>query len=116
MQLSDFADAGDLDASFLPEWEWAIAYGLVKGYEDDTLRPQQSIRRIEAVVLLSRCLPEVEATGEAIAFTDVPDWAKDDVDRLSAAGLLLGYGDGTLGAEDPLTVEQLYAILRRASA
>lgn len=67
-------------------------------------------------MLLSRCLPEVEATGEAIAFTDVPDWAKADVDRLSAAGLLLGYGDGTLGAEDPLTVEQLYAILRRASA
>ena len=90
--------------------------GLVKGYEDGTLRPRQTISRIEAFVLLSRCLPELEATGEVIAFTDVPDWAKTDIDRLSAAGLLLGYGDGTLGAEDPLTVEQLYDILRRAAA
>ena len=114
--LSDYADAGDLDASFLPEWEWAVAYGLVKGYEDGALRPQQTIRRIEAFVLLSRCLAEVEAAGEALAFTDVPDWAKADVDRLSAAGLLEGYGDGTLGAEDPLTVEQLYTIIRRAGA
>ena len=114
--LSDFADASEIDVSFIPEWERAAMNGLVKGYEDGTLRPRQTISRIEAFVLLSRCLPALEAAGEPAEFTDVPDWAKADIDRLSAAGLVEGYGDGTLGADDPLTVEQLYNILRRAMA
>ena len=33
--------------------------------------------------------------------------ADGDIDRLSGAGLVRGYGDGTLGAADNLTVEQV---------
>ena len=46
---------------------------------------------------------------------DNMDWAKADVDRLSAAGLVKGYGDGTLGAADQLTVEQVGILMERLS-
>ena len=112
-QLTDFPDAQDVNASYLAEWELAVRCGLLRGYEDHTLRPLGILTYAEALVLLSRCLPAPEAVGEPVAFTDVPDWAKDDIDRLSAAGLVLAYGDGTLGASDALTVAQVSLLLER---
>ena len=89
---------------------------MLRGYEDGTLRPGSSIRRVEALVILSRCLPELEPTREAIPFTDLPAWAKGDLDRLSAAGLVEGYGGGVLGADDLLTVEQVGILTARLEA
>ena len=93
----------------------AVSAGILKGYPDGTLRPGEPITRAEALVLLSRCLPELEAKREPIAFTDVPAWAKKDVDRLSAAGLVEGYGNGRLGTGDLLTVAQAVLLAQRAA-
>lgn len=111
--LSAFTDAAEVSASFLPELEYAAASGVIKGYGDGTLRPQETIKRVEAFVLLSRCLPDLEPTGEAVSFSDVPAWAKADIDRLSAAGLVYGVGGGRLGASSPLTVAQVETIVER---
>ena len=114
--LEAFSDASEVHVWYRSELAAAVSAGILRGYEDGTLRPQGTVRRVEALVLLSRCLPELEASGEAIAFSDVPDWAKDDVDRLSAAGLVQGYGDSLLGANDLLTVEQVGILLERCFA
>ena len=105
--LNVFSDGGTVTPWYRDEVSAAVEGGMLRGYEDGTLRPGASIRRVEALVILSRCLPELEAAQEAIVFTDLPDWAKEDVDRLSAAGLVQGYGGGVLGADDLLTVEQV---------
>ena len=110
---ADFFDADAADACFLPEWEQAVEQGLLRGYEDRTLRPHSVMPRVEAFVLLSRCLPALEPAGEPAAFTDVPDWAEADIARLSAAGIVRGCGDGRLGADDPITVEQVSVLLAR---
>lgn len=114
--LEAFADAAEIHDWYRTELTAAVSAGILQGYGDSTLRPQSTIRRIEAFVLLSRCLPELQATGEAIPFTDLPAWAKDDVDRLSAAGLVQGSGSGVLGANDLLTVEQVNTLLLRCRA
>ena len=114
--LEAFSDTEQISAWYRPELAAAAATGVLKGYEDGTLRPEGTVRRVEALVLLSRCLPAPEAKGEALAFSDVPDWAKADIDRLSAAGLVEGYGDGVLGADDLLTVEQVGILLERLAA
>ncbi len=113
--LSGFSDAGEVSAWFAPELEQAAASGVLKGYEDGTMRPQETVSRIEALVLLSRCLPELDRVQEPIEFADVPDWAREDIDRLSAAGLVEGYGEGSLGAYDSLTVEQVGILTSRLS-
>ena len=113
--LSVFTDAATSSTYYTPELAAAVEKGILNGYSDHTLRPQNTISRVEAMVLLSRCLPELGKTSDAISFTDVPAWAKRDIDRLSAAGLVLGYGDGTLGASDDLTVEQVKILAARIS-
>lgn len=111
--LDVFSDAAAVTPWYKDEVSAAVDGGMLRGYEDGTLRPGASLRRVEALVILSRCLPELEAVQEAIAFTDLPDWAKVDVDRLSAAGLVQGYGGGVLGADDMLTVEQVGILTSR---
>ena len=113
--LSSFADAQDVNEIFAPELAQAVEDGIIKGYEDNTLRPQETISRVEALTILARMLPETEAMREPLAFFDVPEWAKDSIDRLSAAGLVEGYGNGLLGSYDDLNVEQISILTARVS-
>lgn len=114
--LAEFADADAVSAYYAGEMATAVENGIINGYTDKTLRPQSTISRIEALVILSRCLPELKETTAAITFTDVPVWAKSDIDRLSKAGLVLGYDNGLLGAGDNLTVEQVGILTARVRA
>ena len=114
--LSSFADASRITVWYRDDLAAAVSCGLLRGYEDNTLRPGEGIARIEAFALLSRCLPDLTPVTEPLVFTDTPDWAKADIDRLTAAGLVQGYGDGTLGAADQLTVEQVGILLQRMSS
>jgi TPR repeat protein len=111
--LEGFADADTVSPQYRDGVAKAVAAGVVRGYEDGTLRPQAPVSRLEALVLLSRCLPELAAICDAASFSDVPEWAKADVERLSAAGLLPG-GDGVLGAKDALTADQVDLLADRA--
>ena len=111
--LDAFSDAESVSPWYRDSLASAVSNGVMKGYEDGTLRPKNTISRVEAMVILSRCLPSLEATGEAIDFSDVPAWAKADIDRLSSAGIVKGYGDGRLGATDDLTVEQVQLLVSR---
>lgn len=112
--LDMFSDAEKISAAYREDISRAVVGGILKGYEDRTIRPTESVSRIEAMVMLARCVPELEATGEEIAFTDVPDWAKEDIAYLSKAGLVKGYGDGTMGANDFITVEQVGLLVARS--
>ena len=114
--LSSFADASEIGEAYFDDLSRAVNAGVLRGYSDGTLRPKDPIRRVEALVLFSRILPELEAVQEPIAFSDVPGWAREDIDRLSAAGLVLGYGDGTLGSDDLITVEQVGLLTDRSDA
>ena len=111
--LSAFSDADDISEIYAAELAQAVKDGVIKGYEDSTLRPQATICRVEALAILDRMLPEKEAVREAIAFSDVPQWAKASIDNLSAAGIVEGYGDGLLGAYDNLTIEQIAILVAR---
>ena len=42
--------------------------------------------------MLSRCVPSLTETEEAIEFTDVPQWAKEEITYLSKAGFDSVYG------------------------
>ena len=111
--LSAFADSDAISPWLRESMETAVSAGIVLGYKDGTLHPEQSIRRVEAFAILARCLPELTSTEGAAAFSDVPKWAKADLDRLSAAGIAAGYPDGRLGADDFLTAAQLKQLAER---
>ena len=111
------ADAGQISEEYQNDVALCVANGLVNGYDDNTLRPKDEIVRVEALVLLSRALKAdlMEAEPD-IAYTDVPDWASNDISRLTKAGMVRGVGDNLLGAEENLTVEQVKLLTDRVDA
>ena len=114
--LKRFEDSDDIDEHFREDFARAVSNGVVYGYDDSTLKPQEHISRVEALTILARCMEdaeEVEPVRDTIEFTDVPEWAKKNIDVLSAAGIVEGYGDGKLGTEDMLTAEQLKKLTDR---
>lgn len=73
------------------------SYGIVKGYEDNTYRPDNTVTRAEFAVMLHRVLNTDLATiseDEAadLPFTDVPKdhWAYDIIAELYQAGIING--------------------------
>jgi putative endopeptidase len=117
--LSTFADKDDISDEYVSDMEKAVTNGIVRGYEDKTLQPKENITRLEALVMLARSIPkdktdDTENTAEPVKFTDVPEWAEEDIDTLTKAGLVKGYGDGRLGSEDNITTEQVKLLTDRS--
>lgn len=114
--LKKFKDSGKIASAYTREIAAAVSNDMVTGYADGTFRPQAPITRTEALVILNRVLSVRTLPAlEDISFADTPEWAEEDIDRLASAGVVKGYGDGILGAEDPLTTEQVSILAGRAA-
>ena len=74
--LDIFSDSDKISDEYREDISRAIVGGILKGYDDRTIRPTETVTRIEAMVMLARSIPNLEQTGEVIDFTDVPGWAK----------------------------------------
>ena len=94
----------------------AVEEGWVRGYEDATVRPKEPITRLEGLLILSRILAGRSLPqGDRKEFADIPSWAQAELEPLLRAGIVQGYGNGLLGAEDLLTWEQTKTLTERAA-
>ena len=96
----------------------AVAYvyrqGLMSGTAQDQFSPDLTTNRAMLVTILYRLAGSPGVDGGS-AFTDVSggDWFASGVAWASANGIVTGYGDGRFGPNDPITREQMAAILYR---
>ena len=88
--------------------------GLMTGTDSTHFQPNAVITRGMIVAMLWRMEDQPEASRVA-AFSDVAENAyyADAVAWADEIGLVKGYANGTFGASDPITREQLAAILYR---
>ena len=52
--LSGFPDAGDIQSYATQALSWAVAEGLLQGFEDDSLQPQSTATRAQIATILMR--------------------------------------------------------------
>lgn len=106
------------DYSDIPENAWykdAAAYvsnqGIMTGTARDRFDPDSTVTRAQLAQILYAM--ENKPESKAGSFSDVPDgaWFADAVNWASAGRLVAGYGDGRFGPNDPVTREQLIAVL-----
>ena len=96
------------------------AAGILTGYADGTVRPNESISRARAMVMLARALG-IEAAGTSVlnGYADaanVPDWARCYVAALLRADIVSGVSGSRLAALANITRAQFVTILDRAIA
>ena len=108
-----FADVS-ADAWFSEAAVWCRDNGIMSGTSDTTFSPNSTMTRAMLATVLYRAAGSPAATGGA-SFTDVSDSAyyHNAASWASANGIVSGYGNGLFGSNDPVTREQLAAILWR---
>ena len=108
------------DAWYYDAINRCAAAGILKGYADGTVRPNETISRVRAMVMLARALG-IEAAGTSVlnGYADaanVPDWARGYVAALIRAGIVSGVSGSRLAALADITRAQFVTILDRAIA
>jgi uncharacterized repeat protein (TIGR01451 family) len=90
--------------------------GVVKGYEDNTCRPEVRVTRLEFAVMVARLLKLAPVDGPLI-FTDsdqIPTWAKAQVAAAVKAGIITGRPDGSFDPSASVTRAEMAVMLVRA--
>lgn len=117
-----FREAGaELPFTDVPSGAWyaegvgyAYEHGLMNGISDTTFAPDLTTSRAMIATILWRLegSPKVNYTEK---FDDVASgaWYYDAIRWAAKEGIVTGYGDGTFGPDDPITREQMAAMLYR---
>lgn len=99
------------DTDQIPQWalntvKAAVDLGIMQGKTlsdtETVFAPNDTVTRGEAFTILGRVLPN-KLYKQSLEFIDrdqVPQWAMDSLEKLNGAGLVSGYEDNTLRAEE----------------
>lgn len=91
--------------------EW-MDYGIINGYEDGTIRPNNKITRAEMTAMLDRVMDY--QTKADNTFSDLSDsWYTDVILKANAAGVISGYPDGTVKPDATITRQEAVAMFSR---
>ena len=121
MKLTAFAAVEDTGFSDVSADAWyadAVAYvrdnGLMSGTSAAAFDPDGTMTRAMLAQTLYRAAGSPAVSGSD-SFTDTAEgaWYADAVLWASRQGVISGYGSGLFGTDDPVTREQIAAILWR---
>ncbi len=104
----------DLDAWYHDGIHFCVDRELMIGTSKTTFAPEMDTSRAMIATILWRLRGSKTASG-TIPYPDVPDgtWYTEAVRWATQEGVVKGYGDGNFGPADPITREQLAAMLYR---
>ncbi|MDQ2087713.1 S-layer homology domain-containing protein [Herbivorax sp. ANBcel31] len=107
----------DIDDHWSKEFALKLVdLGVLTGYPDNTLRPDQKITRAEGVVLLVNTL-ELDFSDGEISFDDaelIPEWCEDHVKVATDKKILTGYEDNTFRPFNNLTRAEMVVLVMNA--
>ncbi|BAS27344.1 S-layer homology domain-containing protein [Limnochorda pilosa] len=87
---------------------------VITGYPDGSFKAERPITRAEFATVLARAY-ELPPAEQAPSFRDMKDhWARDAVSKLTVAGIIKGYPDGTFRPSEKITRAEMVAMVQRA--
>lgn len=92
----------------------AVCAAFVTGFNDNTFKPNQSITRQEAAVIISNFIPTYGQSARLQSFSDygkISSWASTALSKVCGKGYLSGYTDGKIHPLDALTRAQAAKII-----
>jgi len=119
-----FEEAAQLNFTDVPAEAWfaveisrALDAKYITGYGDGTFRPNNSVTREEAALMIASVLaleaPKNDNLGEFTDAQNISAWSKTAVNALVAEGIMSGYPDNTFRPAGFLTRAEVISILDR---
>lgn len=114
--VSDFTDISQKDRinkDFMAAIQYLNAKGILLGYEDNTLRPDNSVNRAEFLKMLTIAL-KVDVSGfNKACFTDVlaTDWFAPYICFAKDAGWVKGYDGGKILPGNQISIAEMLKIV-----
>ncbi|GEM_PF-2357496 len=101
---------GHWAAKQITDW---TSKGLVGGYPDGTFKPNNKITRAEFIALVNRAFGYTKISP--FSFSDVAekDWYASEIAKAKAVGYIGGYPDGTIKPNNPISRQEVAAILTK---
>lgn len=87
---------------------------IIKGYEDNTFRPDNYMTRAEVVTILNRMLGTTRESEAYIPDIKRQDWYYSEIRKAMKSGILKGDESGYARPNDNITREEAIVILTRA--
>ncbi len=105
---------------FEKEVGYLAKYGIIKGYSDNTFKPNESVTRAEFVAMTVRfnaLFNDVKKGSYTVKYTDVASnyWAYSDIAYAKHAGWLNGYADGTFKGDNAITRAEVVTVVNKAT-
>ncbi len=92
-----------------------VEKGILKGYGDNTIRPDKPITRAEFVTLVNKVFGYISISKKDISFSDITkkDWSYNQFSNAVYLGYISGYGDGSIKPNNMITREQAFTIITK---
>ncbi len=91
-----------------------INSNAIKGYPDNTFKPNNNITRAEFATVLVKAFKLEDKSGKV--FTDTQShWAKEFIATAAANGIVSGYNENTFGPDDLITREQMAVMIAKTA-
>lgn len=100
---------------FYEEVQKSVASGFFSGYENNTFRPNNPIKREEVAKVVSSAMTTGEVDGEGATrlsdYNTIQEWAKPSVNAVYNKGYILGYPEGVYRPSKALTRAEAVKII-----
>lgn len=105
----------DVKGDFWAEKEISnfVDLGIVKGYPDKTFRPENTVTRGQAAIMIARGLKLDVSNVGAVSYEDIKDASIKEIAAVTKAGIMKGT-NGKFEPNKPLTRAQMATILTNA--
>ncbi len=114
LQASAFADFSDMpDGEIGTALQNAVTNGLISGYEDGTVRPNDNITRAQMATIVVRAMGATELSNDVFKDVASDAWYADSVSKAVAMGAFKGDTDGNFNPENNITCQETYTVLSR---
>ncbi|MDO5398664.1 MAG: S-layer homology domain-containing protein [bacterium] len=109
--FADFSDMpeGEIGAAL----QKAVDNGLISGYDDGTVRPDDNIKRAEMAAIIVRAMGASEKSSKTFPDVASDAWYADSVSKAVQMGAFAGDTAGNLNPENNITCQETYTVLSR---
>lgn len=103
----------DVNGRYKEAVNYLVKNQITVGFTDNKFGTDQSVKRVDAAIMMAKALKLDTGNAPDFGFTDVPEHGKAAVNALANAGITFGKAEGYFGSQENITRAEMTAFIAR---